>query len=56
MTGIDIVDKLAELQRQYAEVHRPVRSIEDYRRRHARHHPELNHDGEIHVSQYRPRH
>jgi hypothetical protein len=56
MTGIDIVEKLAELQRQYADAHRPVRSLEVYRKRHARRHPELDCDGEIHVSQYRPRH
>ena len=55
MNGIDIVEKLAEMQRQYADAHRPVRSIEHYRERHARHHPERNYDGEPHVSQYQPR-
>jgi hypothetical protein len=56
MTGIDLVDKLAEMQRQYAEAHRPVRSIEQYRERHTRRHPERNYDGEPHVSQYETRH
>ena len=56
MNGIDLVDKLAEMQRQYAEAHRPVRSIEQYRERHARRHPERNYDGEPHVSQYETRH
>jgi hypothetical protein len=31
---------LAEIQRQYADAHRPVRSLEHYRDRHARRHPE----------------
>ena len=39
MNGIDLVDKLAELQTQYADAHRPARSIEQYRERHARRHP-----------------
>jgi hypothetical protein len=56
MYGIDLVDKLAEMQRQYADVHRPVRSLEQYRERHARRHPERNYDGEPHVSQYQTRH
>ena len=56
MNGVDLVEKLAELQRQYADAHRPVRSIEDYRKRHARRHPELDCDGEVHVSQYQPGH
>jgi hypothetical protein len=55
MQGIDLVGKLAEMQRQYADAHRPVRSLEHYRDRHARRHPELNYDGETHVSQYRAR-
>jgi hypothetical protein len=55
MTGIDLVEKLAKLQRQYANAHRPIRSIEAYRARHARHHPERDYDGERHTSQYRPR-
>jgi hypothetical protein len=56
MTGIEIVEKLAEQQQLYADAHRPVRPIEAYRKRHLRRHPELDGDGEIHVSQYRPRH
>jgi hypothetical protein len=28
MQGIDLVGKLAEMQRQYADAHRPVRSLE----------------------------
>ena len=55
MNGIDLVEKLAEMQRQYADAHRPVRSIEHYRERHARHHAERNYDGEPHVSQYQTR-
>jgi hypothetical protein len=55
MNGIDLVEKLAEMQRQYADAHRPVRSIQAYRERHARHHPERDYDGERHVSKYRPR-
>jgi hypothetical protein len=55
MTGIEIVAKLAELKKQYDDAHRPVRSLEAYRQRHARRHPRLDHDGECHVSQYRPR-
>jgi hypothetical protein len=49
MTGIDLVEKLAELQRQYANAHRPIRSIEAYRARQARHHPERDYDGERHI-------
>jgi hypothetical protein len=56
MTGSEIVEKLAEMQKHYADAHRPVRSIDAYRKRHARRHREIDHDGEIHVSQYRPRH
>ena len=56
MTGIEIVEKLAEQQQLDADAHRPVRSLEAYRKRHLRRHPELDCDGEIHVSQYRPRH
>jgi hypothetical protein len=55
MYGIDIVEKLAEIQRQYADAHRPVRSIERYRERHDRRHPEREYDGGAHVSQYLPR-
>jgi hypothetical protein len=55
MNGIDLVEKLAEMQRQYADAHRPARSIEHYRERHARRHPERNYDGERHVSQYQTR-
>jgi hypothetical protein len=55
MNGIDLVEKLAEMQRQYADAHRPVRSIEQYRERHARRHAERNYDGERHVSQYQTR-
>jgi hypothetical protein len=55
MNGSDLVDKLAEMQRQYADAHRPRRSIEQYRERHARRHPEQNHDGEPHVLQYQTR-
>jgi len=51
MNGIDLIDKLADMQRRYAEAHRPARSIEQYRARHARRHPEWNYDGERHVSQ-----
>ena len=55
MNAIDFVDKLAELQSQYEDAHRPARSIEQYRKRHARRHPEPNYDGEPHVSQYETR-
>jgi hypothetical protein len=55
MNGIDLVEKLAEMQRQYADAHRPARSIKQCRDRHARRHPELNYDGERHVSQYQTR-
>ena len=55
MNGIDLVEKLAETQRHYAALHRPARSIEQYRERHARRHPERNYDGEPHVSQYQTR-
>lgn len=55
MTGIEIVAKLAELQKQYDEAHRPTRPLEAYRRRHARRHPKHDYDGEAHISQYRPR-
>jgi len=51
MDGIDLVEKIAEMQRQYADAHRPVRSNEQYRERHARRHPERNYDGEGHVLQ-----
>ena len=52
MSGIDIVEKLAELQRLYADAHRPVRSIEQYRARHARRHPEPNYNDGSDVAQY----
>jgi len=55
MTGSDIVAKLIELQKQYDEAHRPVRSLEQYRKRHARRHHKLDYDGESHISQYQPR-
>ena len=42
MNGIDLIDKLAEMQRQYADAHRPVRSLEQYREPRARRHPECN--------------
>lgn len=54
MTGIEIVVKLAELKQQYEDEHRPTRSLETYRKRHARRHAKLDHDGELHVSQYQP--
>ena len=52
MTGIEIVAKLAELQKQYDDAHRPTRPLEAYRRRHARRHPKLDYDGEQPVPQY----
>lgn len=55
MTGIEIVAKLAELQKQYDEAHRPTRPLDAYRRRHAKRHPKLDYDGEAHTSQYHPR-
>ena len=55
MTGIDLVNRLAEMQRQYAEAHRPARSLEHYRKRHARRHPDQNYDGERHILQYQTR-
>lgn len=55
MTGIEIVARLAQLQKQYDDAHRPTRPLEAYRRRHARRHPKLDYDGEQHVSQYRSR-
>ena len=51
MNGLDLVDRIAEMQRQYADAHRPVRSIEQYRERHARRHPERNYGDERHVLQ-----
>jgi hypothetical protein len=50
MIGIEIVARLAQLQKQYDDAHRPTRPLEAYRRRHARRHP-----GEQHVSQYQGR-
>ena len=55
MTGIEIVAKLAELQKQYDDAHRPTRPLEAYRHRHARRHPKLDYDGERHVPQYQAR-
>ena len=52
MQGIDLVGKLAEMQTQYADAHRPVRSLEHYRDRHTRRHPERDYDGETQVSQF----
>jgi hypothetical protein len=52
MNGVDLVEKIAEMQRHYADAHRPVRPIEQYRARHARRHPKRDYDGELHVSQY----
>lgn len=56
MNGIDLIRQLDELQRQHADRNRPVRSIQHYRERHARRHPNLDYDGEEHVSQYETRH
>ena len=42
------------LGQQYEDEHRPTRSLDTYRKRHARRHPKLDHDGELHVSQYQP--
>lgn len=39
---IDLVEKLAELQRQYQDAHRRVRPAEHYRARHVRRHPKLS--------------
>ena len=55
MTGIEIVARLAQLQKQYDDARRPTRPLEAYRRRRARRHPKLDFDGEQHVSQYRGR-
>jgi hypothetical protein len=55
MTGIEIVAKLAEIQKQYDDAHRPTRPLEAYRRRHARRHPKLDYDGEQHAPQYEAR-
>jgi hypothetical protein len=55
MTGIEIVAKLAEQQKQYDDAHRPTRSPAHYRERHARRHRERDYDGEWHISQYRAR-
>jgi len=55
MQGIDLIGKLAEMQRQYADANRPVRSLEHYRDRHARRHPERDCDGETQVSRYQTR-
>ena len=53
MTGIEIVARLAQLQKEYDDARRPTRPLEAYRRRHARRHPKLEYDGEQHVPQYR---
>ena len=55
MTGIEIVAKLAEIKKQYDDAHRPTRSLDAYRKRHAKRHHKLDYDGECHDSQYRPR-
>jgi hypothetical protein len=55
MTGIEIVAKLAEQQKQYDDAHRPTRSPAHYRERHARRHRERDYDGDWHISQYRAR-
>jgi len=52
MNGIDLAERLAEMQREYADRHRPMRSIQHYRERHARRHPEHDYDGEQHLWQY----
>lgn len=52
MQGVNLVEKLAEMQKHFADAHRPVRSPERYRERHAR---RQNYDGERHVSQYQAR-
>ena len=46
MNGIDLVEKLAEMRRQYDNAHRPVHSAEHYRKRHARRHPERSCDSD----------
>jgi hypothetical protein len=55
MNGVDLINKLAELQRQHGDRTRPMRSIQQYRQRHARRHPDRDYDGEEHVSQYETR-
>jgi hypothetical protein len=55
MNGVDLINRLAELQRRYANQRRPTRPIQHYRQRHARRHPERDYDGEEHVSQYEVR-
>jgi len=55
MNGVDLINRLAELQRQHADRNRPMRSIEQYRQRHFRRHPNRDYDGEEHVSQYETR-
>jgi hypothetical protein len=55
MTGIEIVAKLAEIQKQYDDAHRPTRPLEAYRRCHAKRDLKLDYDGEQHVPQYQAR-
>jgi hypothetical protein len=55
MNGVELINRVAELQRQYDDRNRPMRPIQDYRQRHARRHPERDYDGEEHVSQYETR-
>jgi hypothetical protein len=47
MNGIDLVEKLAEMRRQHDDAHRHVHSIEHYRKRHARRHPERLCEGHV---------
>ena len=47
MNGIDLVEKLVEMRRQYDDTHRPVHSLEHYRKRHARRHPERSCDRRV---------
>jgi hypothetical protein len=56
MKYIDLVERLAEMRRQYDDAHRPTRTIEQYCERHARRHPAWDYDREPHVSQYQTRH
>ena len=44
MNYIDLFERLVEMQRQYDEAHRPTRTIEQFRARHARRHPHWDYD------------
>ncbi len=55
MNGVDLINRLAELQRQYDDRNRSMRSVQHYRQRHARRHFDRDYDGEEHVSQYETR-